>query len=99
MLELDQAQARELRAWFLPERPGPLVGSHVVQTGHGRLLVDRWPSPGAVLAEVGANYALSGDAHGLTTSDLVRARLDGFLDAPAAFEPLVRLAYRNVREW
>jgi GNAT acetyltransferase len=96
---LAQADALVVRDWFLPERPGPLVGSHVLQTGYGRLLADRWPAPGAVLAQVGPNYALRGDPHALTTSDLVRARVDGFVETPRAFEPLVRLAYRNVTEW
>jgi len=48
----------KLQQWFLPERPGPLVWAHVVQTGHGRCLVDRWPNPRTVVAQVADNYSL-----------------------------------------
>ncbi|HZS21080.1 MAG TPA: hypothetical protein VFA63_08835 [Pseudonocardiaceae bacterium] len=47
-----------MQQWFLPERPGPLVWAHVVQTGHGRCLVDRWPNPRTVVAQVADNYSL-----------------------------------------
>jgi RimJ/RimL family protein N-acetyltransferase len=99
MLALDREQALSLRDWFAPERPGPLVGAHVLQTGHGHVLVDRWPEPRVALARVGANYALVGDAHALEAADLARAHINGFVDTSAAFEPLVHLAYRDVAEW
>ena len=49
----------QLRPWFAPERPGPLIFEHVVRTGHGRCRVDRWPHPQVVLAELPGNYALA----------------------------------------
>ena len=38
MLMLTPSQAATLRPWFLPERPGPLVAAHVLETGPRRLL-------------------------------------------------------------
>ena len=62
---MDRRQTATLRERFLPERPGPLVGMHVIQTGHGRCLADRWPDPRAVLADAAQNYTLLGDPYAL----------------------------------
>ena len=45
MLQISQQQLAMLKARFLPDRPGPLIGLHVLQTGHGVCFVDRWPDP------------------------------------------------------
>jgi RimJ/RimL family protein N-acetyltransferase len=74
MFAVSPEQAADLRSWFTPERPGPLVGLHVLATGHGTLYVDRWPDPRTVLAESGRNYALAGAADVLAPADL-RARI------------------------
>ncbi len=59
MLLLTPAQTAALQDWFLPERVGPLVGPHVIATGHGRCWVDHWPTPRAVLVETAGNYSCS----------------------------------------
>ena len=98
MLVLAPDRRIILRNWFLPDRPGPLVGLHVLQTGHGACFVDRWPGPRAVLAECAGNYALVGDPEALTYGGL-QLRLAGFVDAPDAFEPLLRLAFPMLTVW
>jgi GNAT superfamily N-acetyltransferase len=99
MRALTAAQAQLLGPWFADERPGPLVAPHVVATGHGRLLVDRWPAPRAVFAQAGENFQLYGAGEALSISDLRALALDGFLAAPPAFEALVRAAYGDVKVW
>ena len=61
MIQITRTQAAELRPGLCPEEAGPLVGLHVLQTGDGTVLVDRWPGPSAVLIETGGNYSLRGD--------------------------------------
>ena len=96
---LSPAEAPAVRELFLPERPGPLIGLHVLQTGIGQLYVDRFPSSQAVLAEVSGNLALYGAASALSGDDLRRQSLDGFVETPATFEPLLRQAYPGVGVW
>jgi RimJ/RimL family protein N-acetyltransferase len=95
---LTPAQAETLRSWFEPERPGPLIGSHVLNTGNGAIFVDRWPEPRAALAEIGGNYALRGDPHAFAPDDL-RPRTVGFIDAPRGFEPTLRAAFPALTVW
>jgi RimJ/RimL family protein N-acetyltransferase len=95
---LTPEQRAILRDWLLPDRPGPLVGLHVLQTGHGACFVDRWPEPRVALVETGGNLALVGDPGALTPGDL-RPRLAGFVDAPAGFEPLLRATVPTLAVW
>jgi RimJ/RimL family protein N-acetyltransferase len=81
-----------------PERPGPMIAQHVLATGHGRCLADRWPGPRVLLVETGGNWTLAGDPAALDPAAL-RGRVAGFVDAPAAFEPLLRAAVRELHEW
>ena len=97
MVSLNSEQMAALPGWFLPERPGPLVGSHVLLTGHGAVWADRWPAPRALLAEVAGNYSLSGDAAALRPADL--PPLAGFIEAPAPFVPLLRAACPGLVDW
>jgi RimJ/RimL family protein N-acetyltransferase len=78
----------QLRPWFAPERPGPLIFEHVLRTGHGRCRVDRWPRPQVVLAELPGNYALRGDPAALEDLDL--HDVAGFVDAPPEWLPALR---------
>jgi hypothetical protein len=87
-----------LRDWFVPDRPGPLVGLHVLQTGNGACFVDRWPNPRAVLVEAAENFSLAGDPHALQPEDL-QPRLLGFVEAPEAFASLLRAASPDMRMW
>jgi GNAT superfamily N-acetyltransferase len=89
-LTLDQLAL--LRHWLLPDRPGQLVGLHVLHTGHGTGWADRWPDPRAVAVETGGNWALLGDPGALRPSDLA-ARVTGFVAAPERFAPLLRAAF------
>lgn len=80
--------ARALAPFFDPEQPGPTMFAHVLATGVGRCLVDRWPEPRAVLVSLpGGNHALRGDPAVLTAGDL--ADVAGFVDAPPHWRPLL----------
>lgn len=96
VLSLPRAQYGQLRPWFGPERPGPLVWSHIVRTGHGRCLVDRWPNPRTVLAEVGGNISLRGDPEHLSDPD---EPIVGFVDASESFLPKLRDLDADLHIW
>ncbi len=98
MLTLDTGRREELRARFLPDRPGPLIGLHTIGTGHGACFVDRWPDPRAVLVGADPNFALLGEPDALGVEDL-RPRVDGMVDAPEAFAPLLKKAFPPMRVW
>ena len=99
MFPVSLEQSAELRSWFMPERPGPLVGLHVLNTGHGACYVDRWPGPRAVLAESGRNYALVGEPDMLAPVDLLARIALGMIDAPARFEALLQAAFPAMAPW
>lgn len=98
MLHLTPEQIKAVHAWFLPERPGPLVGSHLVLTGNGRLLADRWPEPRVLLAETAGNYSIVGETAVLSPIDL-RLHVRGFVDAPADAETVLKAAFPDLRVW
>lgn len=98
MLRLTAEQAATLRDWFAPERPGPLVGLHLLNTGHGSCHVDRWPAPRAALVETAGNYSLAGDPAALDPEAL-RPLITGFVDAPAGWEPVLRAAFPELALW
>jgi GNAT superfamily N-acetyltransferase len=98
LVPLTRGQLATLRHWFLPERPGPLIAQHVLATGHGRCLADRWPDPRALAVEAGGNWTLAGDPGALDPAAL-RGRVVGFVEAAAAFEPLLRAAAHQLHEW
>jgi RimJ/RimL family protein N-acetyltransferase len=95
---LKPALASQLRSWFLPDAPGPLVGLHVLNTGKGAIFVDRWPNPKAVLADTAANYQLLGEPSAFSPEEL-RTHLDGFVEASDAFEPVLREAFPTLTVW
>jgi GNAT superfamily N-acetyltransferase len=95
---LRRDQLATLGDWFLPERPGPLVAQHVIATGHGSCLADRWPGPRALVVQSGGNYTLAGDPDALDPAGL-HGRVAGFVEAPARFEPLLAAAVGQLREW
>ncbi len=98
MLLLTPAQTAALQDWFLPERPGPLVGADVIATGHGRCWVDRWPTPRAVLVETAGNYTLLGNPDVLAPED-IGPHIRGFVDASASFAPLLHAAFPDLQLW
>jgi RimJ/RimL family protein N-acetyltransferase len=98
MKRLTPEQTATLKPWFLPERPGPLIGLHIIQTGHGICLVDRWPAPQAVLVESAGHYTLLGDAEVLAPED-VQPHIKGFVETSEAFLPLLKAAFPDLRVW
>ena len=65
-------------AWQLvpPERPGPMIAQHLLGTGNGSCLADRWPGPRALAVETGGNWTLAGDPAALDPA-AVAGRLAG----------------------
>jgi RimJ/RimL family protein N-acetyltransferase len=97
MLMLTPSQAATLRPWFLPERPGPLVAAHVLETGHGVCFANTWPDPRAVFFESGDNYVLAGEPLALNPQDV--QQIDGFVDCPVRFDPLLLRAFPDLALW
>lgn len=95
---LHPAQRAQLVPRLLPDRPGPMVGLHMIGTGHGACFADRWPEPRAVLSASGNNYSLLGDPAALVASDLVEL-VSGLLDAPPEFEPLLAGLDPELARW
>ncbi len=84
---------------FLPdERPGPLIGQHLLETGIGCVLVDDCPNPQGLVLEVAGNYTFLGSLKGFSPQDLQSTVL-GFLDASADFEPLINTTFPDVSVW
>lgn len=106
LLRLEGDERDSLRPWLLPDRPGPLAGLHVLQSGHGECWVDRWPEPGVALFFAGGNLAFAGSAEALNAGAL-RARVDHWLEtwdrvlieAPSPFETLVVAAVEPLHRW
>ncbi|MFQ5706127.1 MAG: GNAT family N-acetyltransferase [bacterium] len=98
MMQINTSQTATLEEWFVPDRPGPLVGLHVIQTGNGACFVDRWPNPRAVLVDSAGNYSLAGEAEVLTPVDL-KDRIAGFVEAPEPFVPLLKAAFPELKVW
>lgn len=98
MIQLAPSQIKTLKDRFIPDQPGPLVALHVIQTGHGTCLVDRWPDPRAILMETAGNYSLSGDPDALEPEDL-RPHITGFVAAPEKFLPLLQTTFPTLTIW
>jgi RimJ/RimL family protein N-acetyltransferase len=98
LVPLTREQLASVRHWFLPERPGPLIAQHLIATGNGSCLADRWPEPRALVVETGGNYTVAGDPDALDPGRL-RGLIEGFVEAPAAFEPLLAATARELHEW
>jgi RimJ/RimL family protein N-acetyltransferase len=98
LVPVGREQLASIRHWFLPERPGPTIAQHIIATGNGRCLADRWPRPRAVVVCSGGNYTLAGDPDALSPED-VRREVLGFVDAPASFVALLRAAADEVHDW
>jgi RimJ/RimL family protein N-acetyltransferase len=98
LIYLAPEQTATLKHWFLPDRPGPLIGLHVIHSGNGTCLVDRWPAPQVVLVEIAGNYTLMGAAHVLTAAD-IQPHIKGLVETSAAFVPLLEAAFPDVTTW
>jgi len=82
--------------WFLPERPGRLVGMHILKTGNGAIFADQWPDPRALLAHTANSYVLLGEAQALAEDDL-RAHISGSVVAGPAWVPRLQAAFPNLQ--
>jgi RimJ/RimL family protein N-acetyltransferase len=98
MILLTPQQCAVLSDVFASEAPGPMVASHVIQTGNGSVWVDRWPAPRAIMAEIAGNYSLSGDPQALYAADL-RERIRGFVAAPPEWLPALESAFPTLTRW
>ena len=100
MVPISREQLATLEHWFVPDRPGPLVGLHVIRTGNGRCVVDRWPDPHALLVESAQNYSLAGEPEALDPRELGRELAGGgFVEAPPPFVPLLEAARPDLLVW
>ncbi len=75
-----------------------MVGSHVLNTGHGRVWADRFPEPRALLAETVDNFQFYGRPEFLSPEEIAPMLL-GFIDCPPSFDPLVRAACPDAAAW
>lgn len=98
MIQLTIQQLATLRNWFRPDRPGPLIGPHLLNTGHGTAWVDRWPDPRALYVETAQNGSLLGDPTVLTPA-MIRSVVTGFVEAPASFVPLLEETFPDLVVW
>jgi RimJ/RimL family protein N-acetyltransferase len=99
MLSLPPDQAASvLRAWLDASQPRLLAAGHVLTTGTGACLVDRWPRPRAAVAVSGTNYALLGDPEALDPAAL-RTQVAGFVETTPAFARLLRQADPSSTKW
>lgn len=98
MLQITSEQLASLKAWFTPDRPGPLVGLHVLQTGNGSCFVDRWPDPQAVLVNTAGNYSLAGEPGALEPAEL-KPLIVGFVEASRSFVPLLKATFPDLIIW
>jgi GNAT superfamily N-acetyltransferase len=68
----------------------------MARTGRGQCLVDRWPDPRTVVAEVAGNYSLRGDP---THLDDQPELIAGFVEAPEAFLTELRRLDPHLHIW
>jgi hypothetical protein len=94
---LARERIEDVRGWFTPERPGPVILPHIRNSGIGSCLVDRWPQARVVIAETAGNYAIRGDPAVLDESAL--DDVSGFVQAVPAWEPLLRRVDPGLAVW
>jgi hypothetical protein len=98
LFHLTSEQTAAIRDSFLPERPGPVIGMQVIQTGNGTCFADRWPDPRAVLVVSAGNYSLSGEADAVTPDEL-KPLIRGFVETSHTFVPILETAFPEVKVW
>src|SRR5688500_13821277 len=64
----------------------------------GHWWADRWPDPRTVVVDAGGNYLVRGEPSAVRAADL-RPRIQGFVDAPREFEPLLRTLSDRFTVW
>lgn len=98
MIDVAPKERAPLKEFF-PDRPGPLAGQHVVRTGLGRCLVDRWPNPRAAIARTGYDIQLAGDADRIDEDALRDLTPVGFIDAGARYRHLLARVFPDAVAW
>lgn len=98
MILLTSEQTATLKSWFLPESPGPVIGSHVLQTGHGVCFANRWPFPQMILVETAGNFTLLGDTSVFVPADM-QPLIKGFVVASKLFLPSLKAAFPELKTW
>ncbi|MFC1996244.1 GNAT family N-acetyltransferase [Chloroflexota bacterium] len=98
MILLAPEQISTLKSWFLPERPGPVIGSHVIQTGNGTCFANRWPSPQVILIETAGNFALLGNPQAINSND-IKSHIKGFVATSPLFLPTLKAAFPDLGIW
>ncbi|HEV3398243.1 MAG TPA: hypothetical protein VG693_03035, partial [Actinomycetes bacterium] len=53
LVRLTREQLAAARHLLPPERPWPMIAQHLLGTGYGSCLADRWPGPRALAVETG----------------------------------------------
>ena len=56
LVPLTRGQLAEAAHLLPPERPGPMIARHLLGTGNGSCLADRWPGPRALAVETHENW-------------------------------------------
>lgn len=97
-MRLLNPEERESIRPLLPDRPGPLIGLHVLNTGNGACYVDRWPEHRALVCQVHDNFSFQGQQEALEPSDL-ELRVQGMVEASDDFLPLLEQSCEEVAEW
>lgn len=98
MIRLTPEQTTAQKNWFLPERPGPLVGLHVLNTGNGVCWVDRWPEPRAMCVSTADNFTLLGEVDALALTDM-HSRVRGYVEISKSFVPFLKTAFPDCIAW
>lgn len=106
MRQLDPSHWPALRGRLLPDRPGPLIGLHMLATGVGEWWVDRFPSPRVSMMFIGGNLAFFGQAEAIDPrrlSELIERQLRTwdrvFIEASGSFERQVTAALGPLQVW
>ncbi|MFQ5632769.1 MAG: GNAT family N-acetyltransferase [bacterium] len=98
MIHISHNQLVKLKDRFLPERPGPLVEMHIINTGHGECFVDRWPDAGTILTHASDTFSLVGDADTLEPKDL-KDKIRGLVTAPESYRSLLTKTFPDLKIW
>ena len=98
LVPLSRGQLATARHLLPPERPGPMIAQHLLGTGNGSCLADRWPAPRALLVETGGNWTLAGDRARSTRPPWLAGSPGSSRPRPRS-RPLLRAAVRELHEW
>lgn len=95
---LSPQERAALRLWLPADRPGPMVGLHVLNTGQGAFYADCWPDAHALVINSGGNYAMHGSPQALNPEAL-HEFMAGFVEAGDEFLPLLEEAFPDLQVW